>query len=384
MGHRRVLLEETLYPGYSAVVEANGFIFMSSVDGEISPKDGKLDTESFGDGPRQAANAYGELVRRLQLCGYEGSNIVRVEHATSSQEWRLERMALWPQYFGTPTTAVSQGYQGRMGRQNMITVTAVAAQPSLKPEVISPGPNPGRASRVTTCGDFIFIIGVRGERSLASGETTRDGRPEYFLDHVDFSYKNIEFHLAAAGQNKQCLVRMDSFIRSNFQANEYRNWHRSFFEAESSPVLNAVACSLGGRTDIEISAIGLRSGRPEAMYQSTTMRLLPSAVKAGGFIFTSTARSEAGISLESTPTFTSSLDSEVGRSILGLKQILDGARCELEDLVRLDVYVCDPYEIDEIRVALKPFFKGVVPPLVWHSVDLPTGVRVDISGIASA
>ncbi|MHB1128622.1 MAG: hypothetical protein ACYC06_01045 [Ilumatobacteraceae bacterium] len=383
MGQGRVLLEEPHYPGYSAVVEANGLIFMSSVDGEISPHDGKLDTESFGDGPRQAANAYGELVRRLQLCGCEGANFVRVEHATSSQEWRLERMALWPQYFGTPTTAVSQGYQGRMGRQNMITVTAIAALPSQKLEVISPGPNPGRASRVTTCGDFIFIIGVRGERSLASGETTRDGKPEYFLEHVDFSYKNIEFHLAAAGQNKQCLVRMDSFIRSKFQANEYRGWHQSFFETESSPVLNAVACSLGGRTDIEISAIGLRSGRAEVIYQSNTLRLLPSAVKAGGFVFTSTVRSEAGISLESTPPFIPSLDSEVERSVLGLKQILDGARCDLEDLVRLDVYVCDPYEIDEIRIALKRFLKGVVPPLVWHSIDLPTGIRVDISAIAS-
>lgn len=383
MAQRTVLLEEPCYTGYSAVVEANGFIFMSSVDGEISPHDGNLDPESFGNGPRQAANAYGELVRRLRLCGCEGANFVRVEHATSSQEWRLERMALWPQYFGVPTTAVSQGYQGSMGRQNMITVTAVAALPSLNLKVISPGPNPGRASRVTACGDFVFIIGVRGEESLASGKRTDDGRPEFFLDHVDFSYKNIEFHLAAAGQDKQCLVRMDSFIRSNLQAKEYRDWHRAFFETESSPALNAVACSLGGRTDIEISAIGLRSGQAEVFYESGTLRLFPSAVKAGGFVFTSTMRSEAGMSLDSTLPLVSSLASEVESSILRLKRILDGVRCDLDDIVRLDVYVCDPYEIDDIRLALKRFFKELVPPLVWHSVDLPTGVRVDISAIAS-
>jgi enamine deaminase RidA (YjgF/YER057c/UK114 family) len=382
MAQGKVLLEEPLYPGFSAVVEANGFIFMSSVDGEISPGDGKLDVESFGDGPRQAANAYGELVKRLQLCGCEGANFVRVEHATSSQEWRLERMALWPQYFGVPTTAVSQGYQGRMGRQNMITVTAIAALPSLNVEVISPGPNPGRASRVTTCGDFTFVIGVRGERSLASDERTDDGRPEFFLDHVDFSYQNIEFHLAAAGLSKQCLVRMDSFIRSNFQGKEYRDWHRAFFEPENSPALNAVACSLGGRTDIEISAIGLRSGSAEVFYESGTLRQLPSAVKAGGFVFTSTMRSEAGMSLESALPLASSLDAEVESSIFEMQKILESTRCGLEDIVRLDVYVCDPYEIDDVRIALKRFFKQSVPPLVWHSVDLPTGVRVDISAIA--
>ncbi len=377
---REVLLLEQGNSKFASVVRANGVLFLSSVDGVYKVGTSEIDEESFGDGPAQAANAYAEIARRLEVCGLSGAAAVRIEHATASQDWRLQRMALWPQHFGLPTTAVSQGYQGKMERQNMITVASVACMPDLFRELISPGPNSGRASRVTRCGDFVYIIGVRGETSLSDGSKCSDGLIENTREHIEHSMANIDFHLHSSGRASKDLVRIDAFMRSPYDAPLLRMILENYMKRTGSSFsVNAVACPLGGGTDIEISAIASVSGHVKPKGKLNEESTTNASVVAGGFGFISTALVDSGVRRKVDVGV--GLESHFKAGFDVLEQRIKSLGSNRSQIVRLDIFLASPYARPHIADLLEKEFNDVVPPIVWHGVDLPDGLQVDVSAV---
>ncbi|MEX2658628.1 MAG: RidA family protein [Acidimicrobiales bacterium] len=380
---RTVLLEDPARPGAAAVIKSGPFLFLSSVDGDTDPKTGHKDISSFGDGPAQARNAYQTVVDRLVECGYDGSAAVRIEHATSSQEWRLARMALWPEYFGEPTQAVSQGYQGKMAGQNMITVTTVATTGEVEREIITPGPNPGRASRISRCGPFLFIIGVRGQTDLATGEDSPEESPEAFAAQVRTAYRNIDHHLGSAGADKHHLVRFDGFIRDINRAMEHRDLRTEHFDGRMDVASTVVACPLGGRSDIELSAMAVRPGeeRDVTFYEGRTD--LARTVRAGGFIFASGALGNRGVDGKLRDDVCGKLEPQLDLALERIAASLDDYSAPLESVVRLDVYVKDQHRYDDVHRWLHDRFNGDVPTVAMHGIELESTAEAELTAIAA-
>lgn len=380
---RTVLLEHPVRPGVAAVIKSGPFLFLSSVDGDKDEKSGEKILSSFGDGPAQARNAYQTVVDRLVECGYDGSAAVRIEHATSSQEWRLARMALWPEYFGEPTQAVSQGYQGKMVGQNMITVTTVATTGEVEREIITPGPNPGRASRISRCGPLLFVIGVRGQTDLATGEEAPEETAEAFAEQVRIAYRNIDHHLAAAGASRQQLVRFDGFIRDINRAIEHRDLRTQHFGGRMDVASTVVACPLGGRTDIELSAMAAIPGeaRDVTFYEGRTD--LARTVRAGGFVFASGALGNRGVDGMLREDVCGKLEPQLDLALLRIEASLDDYGARLESIVRLDVYVKDPNRADDVYRWLHERFHGDVPTVAMHGIDLEPTAEAELTAIAA-
>ena len=376
-----VLLRELDNPKFASVISANGVLFLSSVDGVYMVGTYELDEESFGDGPAQAANAYAEIVRRLEACGLTGAAAVRIEHATASQDWRLQRMALWPDYFGLPTTAVSQGYQGKMERQNMISVASIACMPDQNRKLVSPGPNSGRASRVTSCGDFLYIIGVRGETSLFDGSKCSDGLISDTRDHIERSMANIDFHLQSAGRSSRDLVRIDAFMRSPYDGPLLRDILDNYMIRTGSRFsVNAVACPLGGGTDVEISAIATMLGSPSQIGKASDVGITNESVVAGDFGFISTVLLESGV--KRNIDIGVGLNSQFKTSMGMLEKQLNLLGSKRSHIARLDVFLASPYSRPYVAELLEREFDETVPPVVWHGVDLPDGLQIDLSAVA--
>jgi enamine deaminase RidA (YjgF/YER057c/UK114 family) len=375
---REVLLEDPTRPGMAAVVRAGSLLFLSSVDGVSDHRTGEIDHSVFGDGPAQARRAYSVIVERLEECGLDGTAAVRIEHATASQDWRLQRMALWPEYFGAPTRPVSQGYQGKMVGRNMITVAAVAAYPDMPREIITPGPNPGRASRITRCGEWIFVIGVRGETSLASGKHAAQETPTAFAEQVRFCYDNLTHHLRAGNASITDVVRFDGFIRDVNRLDELfavAGEHCGPFEAAET----YVACPLGGSTDAEISAMAIAPGEQRTSVTGPDGRL---TVVANGLAFTPHVSGDADASGTPQPDLCGDLDRQTVNCLDRLAGVLPAAGSDLDATVRLDVYLSDPYRFEHVDRIIRDRFAGTAPAVVRHGVDLGASTLVGMAAIA--
>jgi len=377
---KQVSLASPYDSGEVWITEAHGLYFLSSVDGVFLPgSSDSLDEESFGNGPRQAANAYGEIVRRLGLIGLTGAEVVRIEHATASQDWRPQRMALWPDFFGLPTTAVSQGYQGKMVRQNMISVASMAAGPNISRKIVTPGPNSGRASRVTVVDQLVFVIGVRGETLLSGGGQVPDGKAEHVAAHVERSLWNIEHHLKSAGLSRSSILRLDAFVRTHRDAAVLKSTFERFFPSEQDrPTLAVVACPLGGQTDIEVSAIATpgRVSRQFGSSDSSTPSLSATDKFAYvGNMMSSFCRFEANVR--------GSLSEQVEIGLLRLHAELQRIGLDLSSVVRLDVYAACQYDFEVIRSHMVSNHPSLKAAIAWHGIDLPDLNSVDFSAIVA-
>ncbi len=381
---KRVLLEHPGLPGLPAAVEANGFVFVSALDGDRNA-DGSIDHASFGNGPAQARNAYAALVRTLEDVGLDGRSLVRVEHATASQDWRLQRMALWPEMFGTPTQAVSQGYQGRMVGQNMITVTGVAARPELERRVVAAGPDDGRAARIVSVGPFLFVIGVRGEEDLESGERAAEEEEGAFAQQVRIAYRNIDYWLGRAGAARSDLVRYDAFVRDINRAMEHRALRTDHFGGQMDVASTLVACPLGGRTDLELSAMALVPGQEKQVSFFGDRGDLARCVKAGGFVFASGMLGNRGVDSLVRADAISKMEPQLELARHRIEASLDSVGSSWSDIVRLDIYVRDPARQEVATTWLRQAFAAdSAPAFGVYGVELEPGAEVELTAIAVA
>jgi len=137
---KRALVEDERNRGFPAVLKYGPYLFLSGSEGHRDLETEQIVPDLAGKAAAQCRNSYGRIQRRLAQAGYPDS-AVWIENFTSGQEWRLERMALWPEYFGQAGhgLAVSFGAQAKMWGLNMITTVVMAVTPELEREAVTHG-----------------------------------------------------------------------------------------------------------------------------------------------------------------------------------------------------------------------------------------------------
>lgn len=367
---------------FAAVTAAGDLAFVGGVEGRFAPGTNELDRESFRDGVRQSRNAYEELVHRLGQAGFTARNLARVENLTVSQDFRPQRMKLWPEIFGRPTQAVSQGAQTKMRGQNMITATGVAFRDPDDIEIITPGPDEGRASRITRAGSWYFVIGVRGETLLATGEKALDDVPDPLAVQADFAYRNIDHHVTTAGLTRDNLVRYDCYLRDISQAMRHRDLRTSHFEGRMPVSSTVVGCALGGSTDVELSAIAVADGVPHEVVFYPGRVDLARTVRAGDFVFASGALGNRGVDGKLVPEAFGNPERQLGLALDRIEKSLDDFGAALPDIVRLDVFIRDAYWEGAARDLLAARFPDIVPATTFTGCELEPSAEVEVTAAA--
>ncbi|MFI5268606.1 MAG: Rid family hydrolase, partial [Chloroflexota bacterium] len=289
------------------------------------------------------------------------ASAVWIQNFTSGQEWRLERMALWPEYFGQTAhgLAVSFGAQAKMWGLNMITTVVMAVTPEVERQAIVPQPESGRAARVVRAGPFVYVIGVRGTHAGAPEET-----PEAFGAQLRNCWSALESHLAKAGARLEDFVRVDACIRNVNHLPEYR---------DGSPKLEAaqyvVGMPMGARGEQEIGGIAIAPGEAKAAAAGAT--------KAGGLVFVSACKGIAG----------GPCGDPAGQTRQALRQLEDRLRqfdVGLDSVLRLDVFLRDVYFEDDCLAILRDVFGSDMPAITFAGAELENSGEIELSAIAGA
>jgi enamine deaminase RidA (YjgF/YER057c/UK114 family) len=365
---------------FAATTTAGTLTFVAGVDGQYRPGTTELDRESFADGVRQSRNAYEEIVSRLDSVGLSGRNLVRCENLVASQSYRRPRMALWPEVFGTPTVAVSQGAAAKMRGQNMITATGVAYADAGDIAIVKAGPDERRASRITRAGNWYFVIGVGGAELGANGEPLP--APEDLADQAENAYSNIEAHLETGGIARERIVRYDCYLRDISRAMEHRDIRTKHFDGRMSSTSTVVGAPLGGSTDIELSAMAVGpAAEPEVVFYEGRVDLART-IRADGIIFSSGALGNRDVSgklvADSYGDPARQLELGLDRSLASLADF--GA--DLSHIARLDIYLKDPYWEPKARDLLVARFPGLVPATTFTGCELEPTAEVEVTALA--
>jgi enamine deaminase RidA (YjgF/YER057c/UK114 family) len=395
-----VLAEDERGRGFPAVVRYGPYLFISGSEGHRDLASERIVPELAGNATEQCRNSYGRIRRRLRQAGYSGDECVWIQNFTSGQEWRLQRMALWPEYFGETAhgLAVSFGAQARMPGINMITTVAMALTPDVERVAIVPQPEPGRAARVVKAGPFVYVIGVRG-----TGPGVPEETPEAFGAQLGGCWSALERHVRAAGSLLEDFVRVDACLRDPGRIGDYR---------AQSPALAcagyAVGVPLGARGEQEIGGVAVASGEPKEVLDasgaagSVSLRLDVSVtvsgvttaehrevsgsgsvrqqvgsslVKAGGLLFVPACRAaEAGGSADAA--------GQTRQALSQLESRLRLAGVGLDSVLRLDVFLRNVYFEDECLRLLRERFGTSMPALSFIGADLERRAEIELVAIA--
>jgi len=278
---RATLVEDERGGGYPAVLRYGPYYFVSGSDGHRDLKSEKIDPEVAEKATAQCRNSYGRVARRLEQAGLGGDSAVWIENFTSGQHWRLERMGLWPEYFGEENhqRAVSFGSQTRMHGINMLTSVVLAIDPTVPRRVAVAPPGRGRASRITRVGPLVFVIGVRGHFDPAQPEVhVQEETDDSFDVQLDYCFKTIAAHLAKDGTPPSHLVRVDSALRAARFVPRYEAGVRRHFDGKIPFATYAVGTPLGSRLEQEIGGIAVVDGADRKVFSPLGLRFLVSAM----------------------------------------------------------------------------------------------------------
>lgn len=357
---REELVADERPRGFPAVVKYGPYLFVSGSDGHRDVETEQVDPELAGKADAQCRNSYGRIQRRLERAGYPNS-AVWIQNFTSSQDWRLQRMALWPEYFGRAEhgQAVSFGAQARMSGLNMITTIVLGIAPEVPKEAVVPQPEPGRAARVVRAGPFVFVIGVRGTHGGAPEET-----PEAFGAQLRSCWSQLEAHLNRAGARLEDLVYVNSCIRNVNCLDEYRS---------ISPRLSAadyvIGMPMGARGEQEIGGIALLPGEARRVEDGT--------VAGGGLIFVGACRGAEGGTCGDRA-------GQTRQALRHLQSRLESFDVGLGRVLRLDVFLRDIYFEEECLGILRQAFGASMPAVTFVGAALAGSGEIELAGIAGA
>jgi enamine deaminase RidA (YjgF/YER057c/UK114 family) len=358
---KQVLVEDERLRGVPAVVKYGPYLFISGSEGHRELDTERINPELAGRASAQCRNSYGRIQRRLEQAGYGGDRAVWIQNFTSGQEWRLERMALWPEYFGQTGHgfAVSFGAQAKMWGINMITTVAMALTPEVEREAVVPQPEPGRAARVVRAGPFVYVIGVRGTHAGAPEET-----PEAFGGQLRNCWSTLEAHLDKAGCTLADFVRVDTCIRDVNRLPEYR---------DVSPKLACggyvVGMPMGARGEQEIGGLAVAPGESK--------EIVGGVVRAGGLVFTPSCKGADG-----GPG--GDRAGQTRQALRHLETCLGTLGVGLENTLRLDVFLRDVYFEDECLALLRDAFGANMPSVAFVGAELENGGEVELVALAGA
>ena len=384
---REDLVEDERDRGFPAVTKYGPYIFVSGSEGHRDPATEQISVKFADDATAQCRNSYSRIATRLEKAGFSGDCAVWIQNYTSGQQWRLERMGLWPDYFGEEkhTLAVSFGAQSRMHGINMLTTIALAIDPSIPREALAPSPGRGRASRMTRVGPFLFVIGVRGHEQPGSGNKSPQEKPESFGVQLQYCWETIESYLRKAGASLKHFVRVDTALRGARFIADFDEGTKALCGGKIPFASTPFGVPLGARCEQEIGGIAVVPG------EATTVRWLPwddaqaESVEAGGLLFMSKI---SGVADPKTGTAADEMlldmPAQVRNALAILRQALERGGSAPERLLRLDVYIRDIYALDESLQEIKTVLGSATPTLNFIGADTANCAELEITAIAGS
>jgi enamine deaminase RidA (YjgF/YER057c/UK114 family) len=342
MHEKRVIVPEHAEAGTS-LVEAGPFLFTSGCDGYRDPESGSIDLKLRDAVEAQCENSYGAVARLLRQAGLGMESVVRLDHFTSSQDWLPRRQVVRARIFGKPAPLTSTGVAARMAGINMVTTAAIAVRPPAEKRVVVSGPEFGmeNISSAVAAGPFLFVAGLRGA-----------------------AYERLRAILQRSGATADRILRIECFVRDGCPEGEARAVRRSTLGDEAW-ALTTVALPLGGRGDLEVTAIALAPGQGDKHVIRMPESGEVAAVGGGGFIF-----------VGSCP----GLDPDDALDRLAERLRLAGA--DLAAVVRMDVHLGDIAWAGRLRSMLHTRFADGLPALVVAGADPGNDAPVSMSAIA--
>ncbi len=384
---RKDLVADERGRGFPAVVKYGPFIFVSGSDGHRDPATEAISVKFTDDATAQCRNSYSRIVARLEKAGFSGDCAVWIQNYTSGQQWRLERMGLWPDYFGEEkhTEAVSFGAQSRMHGMNMLTTVALAVDPTMPRQAIAASPGRGRASRMTRIGPFLFVIGVRGHEQPGTAAKSPQETPEAFAVQLRYCWETIENYLRKAGASLKDFVRVDAALRGARFVDDYDRGTRSLFGGKLSFASTTFGVPLGARCEQEIGGIAVAPGEAATVHGAPWDASKAESTVAGGLVFVSkivgTIDPASGAV---NKALLLDMSGQVRNAVAALRQVLTRAGSAPEKLLRMDVFLRDIYAQDEILQELKSALGAAVPTLSFIGAEPESGAELELNAIAGA
>lgn len=380
---REVLVEDERGRGIPAVVRYGPYLFVAGSDGYRRLEDERIDPELAEHAIEQCRNSYGRVARRLEQAGYGGDCAVWIENFTSGQHWRLERMALWPEYFGEENhmRAVSFGAQTRMSGINMLTSIVMAVDPSIERRVAVPPPGRGRASRCTRVGPFTFVIGVRGHEDPVTQAHAPEEVDESFDIQLEYCFNALAAHLNKDGNTLANLLRVDATLRAARFVPKYESGVKKRFGGKIPFASYAIGTPLGARLEQEVGGVAIVPGEEKSVRWSNDETVVDST-NGGGLTF---LRSVSGLVDERShaivPDLYADTRGQTHQAIANVEHLLRRAGSSLERLLRLDVFLKDIYAQDEVLDELKLLLGSSVPALSFLGCEPRNSAEIEMIAI---
>ncbi len=382
-----ILLDDERGRGIPAVVRYGPYVFVAGSDGHRRLDDERIDPALADRALEQCRNSYGRVARRLEAVGLGEDGAVWIQNFTSGQHWRLERMGLWPEYFGEENhlRAVSFGAQSRMHGINMLTSIVMAIDPSIERHIAVASPGRGRASRCTRVGDLTFVIGVRGYEDVVTKAAIAEEVPGAFEAQQTTCFDNLASHLGHAGGNLGDFVRVDATLRAARFVAPYEDGVRRRFDGRIPFASYAIGTPLGGHGEMEIGGVAAAPGVAKTVRWCPWDATRVDSATTAGLTF---VRNVSGIIDETTgavkPELFGDQTAQVKQVVANLSALLAAAGTSLDRCLRLDVFVRDIYAEDDIIDALHGAFGGVMPALSFIGSEPREGAEIEITAIAAA
>jgi len=272
-----------------------------------------------------------------------------------------------------------------MAGVNMLTAVVQAVTPDLERQVFVEQPHRGRASRITRCGDFTYIIGVRGRSNPFTEEEAPEEVPEQFGVELFYTYEWLRSHAEKGGGSLDDLVRTDCALKRTGDAGAYRAALKQRFGGAVPFAAYAVGTHLGGRGLMEIGGVAVNPGSPKETAWLPEEPDRAQAVKANGLIFASGA---SGLADERSGAVKQELygdpRGQTRQALSRLEAALNRFDSPLENVLRLDVFLDDiNFEDEFIALAAERF--GADPPTMnIVGADLELNAEVELSCIEGA
>jgi len=381
---REVLVEDERGRGVAAVVRFGPYLFVAGSDGYRRLSDEQVDPALAEDALGQCRNSYGRVARRLEAAGYGGDCAIWIENFTSGQHWRLERMALWPEYFGEENheRAVSFGAQTRMDGLNMLTSIVMAIDPALERHVAVPAPHRGRASRCTRVGPFSFVIGVRGSADPATKEPAPEENATSFDVQLGYCFDTLESHLNHDGNTSENFLRVDATLRAARFIPIFEHGARERFAGRIPFASYAIGTPLGGHNEQELGGVAIVPGERKTVYWSAH-GTRADATAGGGLIF---LRSVSGVFDERAQhtilDVFGDVRTQAEQCVKNIETLLERTGSSLDRVLRLDVFLRDIYAQDEALAVLKGRFGADGPVMSFIGCEPRNLAEVEVIAIA--
>lgn len=363
----------------SALVGAGPFFFTSGCDGYRDLHTDEIVPRFAGSVEIQCENSYGKVLALLREVGLGPDAVVRLDHFTSSQDWLTQRKSIRRCVFGKPgepAPLASTGVAAKMVGINMLTTAAIAVAGSGSKKIVVSGPPHGMdtIAGAVSASPFLFISGARGTVHPRTRISSPEETDEAFSAQVRVCYDVIRDILKQCGATPRNILRLDCYLRDIGRADEERAIRRDIL-GDVPCAVTTVGVAMGGRGEVEITALAVA---PECgdkvVYEGDRSSVV--AVGAAGWLLVSECLGG------NRPEFAGRAENQFRAAFEVLNQRLAQAGSKLEQVVRLDIYLRNIYEMPLLHRILQETFGSNVPAILLTGADLPGISEISLNAIA--